>query len=174
MVIFTALDQTAREVALQGESVYTRRSNQVFQDLRIIFEKNGIRRWRMFGSGEARTATITSDMDVQVCVPGAIEDTMKALKKDTNLTSNIRFKRSETGNRYDKSVKYEKKHRFNTQYFRNMVVLTHRNGMTIDVILVHELGGESVENTEVIRWWAKEDLYKNTVQAIKKLFKGKN
>ena len=174
MVIFTALDQTARNMALQGESIYTRRSNQVFQDLKIIFEKNGIRRWRTFGSGEAQTATIASDMDVQVCVPGAIKDTMKALKKDNNLPSNIRFKRSETGNRYDKSVKYEKKHRFNTQYFRNMVVLTHRNGMTIDLILVHELGGESVENTEVIRWWAKEDLYKNTVQAIKKLFKGKN
>ena len=174
MVVFTALDQTARDVALHGERVYNQRSSEVFRELNIIFGKHGIRKWKAFGSGQAGTATITSDIDIQVCVPGTIKDMMDILKQDANLTRNMRYKWSETRNRYDKSVSCERKHRFNTQYFRKMVVLGHRNGMTVDVILVKELGGESVDNTDVIRWWATEDLYKNTVQAIKKLFKGKN
>ena len=155
MVVFTALDQTARDVALHGERVYNQRSSEVFRELNIIFGKHGIRKWKAFGSGQAGTATITSDIDIQVGVPGTIKDMMDILKQDANLTRNMRYKWSETRN-------------------RKMVVLGHRNGMTVDVILVKELGGESVDNTDVIRWWATEDLYKNTVQAIKKLFKGKN
>ena len=46
-----------------------------------------------------------------------------------------------------------------------MIVLAHNTGMTVDIVIVDELGGESVQNTSLIGWWATEELYRNTVQA---------
>ena len=52
-----------------------------------------------------------------------------------------------------------------------MVVLTHQSGMMIDILITCELGGDSIRNTGMVRWWSEEDLYRNTVQAVKLLFK---
>ena len=52
-----------------------------------------------------------------------------------------------------------------------MVVSTHRSGMMVDIIITSELGGDSIRNTGMVRWWSEEDLYRNTVQAVKLLFK---
>ena len=54
-----------------------------------------------------------------------------------------------------------------------MVVVKHRRtGDEIDVGLTRKKGGPSVDNTWLVRLWAREDLYRTTVQAMKLLFKG--
>ena len=58
-------------------------------------------------------------------------------------------------------------------FHRQMVVVQHRRtGDEIDVVLTKSKGGPSVDNTWLIRLWAREELYRTTVQAMKLLFKG--
>ena len=93
----TQLDRCARDKAGRGEAQYTHRRDRASKDLMKLLSDARITDWRVFGSGQTRTAIVTSDMDVQVRANQTEIGTMKDLIR--NLGRNFRIQHTESKNR---------------------------------------------------------------------------
>ena len=83
MVIFTQMDEYARDRAKRGELQYRNKSHRTSQDLTKLLLDAKILEWRRFGSGQTGTAIATSDMDIQVKTDEEETQTMRDIIRNT-------------------------------------------------------------------------------------------